>query len=69
MDERTVKEILATARLDDQLRRVKQPQRMSAFDGWGPWIAAVILAAFFAWLVGVGAMRVVMDAVNLMVMP
>ena len=69
MDERTIKEILATARLDDQLRRVKQQQPMSAFDGWGPWIAAVILAAFFAWLVGVGAVQMVQDAVSLMVMP
>jgi len=69
MDERTIKEILATAKLDDAMRRVNQPKPMSAFDGWGPWIAAVILAAFFAWLVGVGAVRVVMDAVSLMVMP
>ena len=69
MDERTIEEILATTSLDEQMRRVKQPKRMSAFDGWGPWIAAVILAAFFAWLVGVGAVRMVQDAVSLMVMP
>jgi len=69
MDERTIKEILATAQLDEQMRRVKQPKPMSAFDGWGPWIAAVILAAFFAWLVGVGAVQMVQDAVSLMVMP
>jgi len=68
MDERTIKEILATAKLDDAMRKIEKP-RMSAFDGWGPWIAAVILAAFFTWLVGVGAMRVVMGAVSLMVMP
>jgi len=69
MDERTIKEILATAQLDEQMRRVKQPQPISAFDGWGPWITAVIVAAFFAWLVGVGAVQMVQDAVSLMVMP
>jgi len=44
--------------------KIEKPH-MSAFDKWGPWIAAVILAAFFAWLVGVGAVQMVQDAVSL----
>ena len=63
MDERTIKEILATARLDDALERTKRPQ-LSAFAGWGPWIAGVILFAFMAWLIGVGVMQMTLDAVN-----
>lgn len=67
MDTRNMQHIRDTIRLDEQLKRVKPRPKPSAFDGWGPWIAAVILFSFMAWIIGVGVWQMTMDAVNGMV--
>ena len=64
MDTRDIEQIKAGLERFKALQRLKPQPQPSAFAGWGPWIAAVILFAFMAWLIGVGVVQITLDAVN-----